>query len=114
MVIVLQVFANHEDVVMMDKKAKVTYDDPDVERVRRAHLNDLENVVPWFIVTYLWLNTGPAPWFANMLIRTFVLSRIFHTVSYAIIPQQPTRALTFFVAYGITGYEAITTLLHYS
>ncbi|XP_011158662.1 microsomal glutathione S-transferase 1 [Solenopsis invicta] len=107
-----RVFANQED-VSFNPKAKVTFDDPDVERVRRAHLNDLENVVPWFIVTYLWLGTGPAPWLAKTLIRTFVFSRVFHTISYAILPQQPTRVISFFVGFAITGFEALKTLMYY-
>jgi len=94
-------------------KAKVVYDDPDVERVRRAHLNDLENIVPWFIITYLWLETGPSPWLAKTLIRTFVLSRITHTISYIFLSQQPMRAISFFVAFGIMGFEAFKTLLYY-
>jgi glutathione S-transferase len=108
-----KVFANTEDMKMLSGKAKVTYDDPDVERVRRAHLNDLENVVPWFLITYIWLTTGPSVGLAKILIRTFVCSRIAHTLSYAVLSQQPTRAISFFVGFGIVGYEAITSLLYY-
>ena len=57
-------------------------DDPDVERVRRAHLNDLENVVPFLLLTPLYLSTGPAPWLAANLIRGFAAARIVHTVGY--------------------------------
>ncbi|KYN06612.1 PREDICTED: microsomal glutathione S-transferase 1-like [Cyphomyrmex costatus] len=109
------VFANQEDIAFSNiSKGKVVYNDSDVERVRRAHLNDLENILPWFIVTYLWLGTGPSPWLAKTFIRTFVLSRVIHTVSYVFFQQQPTRAISFFVAYGIMGYEAVKTLLYYS
>ncbi|XP_032664041.1 microsomal glutathione S-transferase 1-like isoform X1 [Odontomachus brunneus] len=111
-----QVFANAVDVASFKSslpKAKVAFDDPDVERVRRSHLNDLENVVPWFIMTYIWLSTGPSILLAKVLIRTFVLSRIIHTLSYAVMPQQPTRAIAFFVGYAITGFEAIASLLYY-
>ncbi|GAB1863360.1 glutathione transferase [Camponotus japonicus] len=53
------VFMNEED-VKLSGKGKVVFNDPDVERVRRAHRNDLENVLPWFIITYLWLGCGIA------------------------------------------------------
>ncbi|XP_029163891.1 microsomal glutathione S-transferase 1 [Nylanderia fulva] len=106
-------FANKED-LGFGKEKQVKLDDPDVERVRRAHLNDLENILPWFIITYLWLSTGPALWLAKILIRTFVLSRITHTISYVIFHQQPTRAIAFFVGILITGYQAFITLWHYS
>lgn len=104
---------NEED-TKFGGKGKVTFNDPDVERIRRAHRNDLENVLPWFIITYLWLGTGPSLWLAKVLIQTFVLARIGHTISYAIIPQQPTRAIAFFIGFGITAYQALSTLLYYS
>ncbi|KYN09411.1 PREDICTED: microsomal glutathione S-transferase 1-like [Trachymyrmex cornetzi] len=106
------ILASPEDGVFISK-GKAVYNDPDVERVRRAHLNDLENVLPWFIITYFWLGTGPSPWLAKTLIQTFVLSRIGHTISYVIFQQQPLRAITFAVAFGITGYETFKTLLYY-
>ncbi|XP_012522736.2 microsomal glutathione S-transferase 1 [Monomorium pharaonis] len=108
-----RVFSNQED-LMFGTKAKIAFDDPDVERVRRAHLNDLENILPWFTITYLWLGTGPSLWLAKILIRIFVLSRIVHTISYIILLQQPTRAISFFVGYSIMGYQAFMTLLYYS
>lgn len=104
---------NEED-VKLSSKGKVVFNDPDVERVRRAHQNDLENVLPWFIITYLWLGTGPSPLLAKILIQTFVLARIAHTISYVIIPQQPTRAIVFFIGFAITGYQTFSTLLYYS
>lgn len=109
--LIFKIFANPGD--GFGKKVKVTYDDPDIERVRRSHLNDLENVLPWFIITYIWLTTGPSIWLAGILIRTFVISRIIHTLVYAVFPQQPARFLSFFFGYCITAYEAFTSLLHY-
>ncbi|XP_011304858.1 microsomal glutathione S-transferase 1 [Fopius arisanus] len=105
-----KVFANPED--NFDKKSKITTDDPDVERVRRAHRNDLENILPWFVMTPIWLTTGPSYFLAMILIRTFVAARFVHTLVYAIVPRQPHRAVAFFVGYGITMYQAISTLLH--
>ncbi|RLU15994.1 hypothetical protein DMN91_011752 [Ooceraea biroi] len=106
-----KIFANEDDTKIVG--GKVVYNDADVERVRRSHLNDLENIVPWFIITYLWLTTGPSYWMAKTLIQTFVLARIVHTFSYAVCPQQPMRAISFFVGFGTMGYEALTTLLYY-
>ncbi|XP_070151218.1 microsomal glutathione S-transferase 1 [Polyergus mexicanus] len=108
-----KIFLNEEDTTFLHG-GKVSYNDPDVERVRRAHLNDLENILPWFVITYLWLGTGPSPWLAKMLIQTFVLARIFYTISYVIMKQQPTRVIIFFVGFGITFYQAFSTLLYYS
>lgn len=105
---------NEEDLGFHKGKAKIAFNDPDVERVRRAHRNDLENVLPWFIITYLWLGTGPSLWLAKILIPTFVLARITHTISYVIMQQQPTRAIAFFIGFVITGYQTLSTLLYYS
>ncbi|CAB0034047.1 unnamed protein product [Trichogramma brassicae] len=107
-----KVFANHEDALML-KKARVAYDDEDVERVRRSHLNDLENILPWVAITYIYLGTGPSNFLAGLLIRAFVLSRIGHTLSYAVFPKQPFRAISFFVGFGLTAFEAGATIMHY-
>lgn len=107
-----QIFINADDVEYF-KKGKTTFNDPDIERVRRAHLNDLENIPLWFFVTFLWLTTGPAVWLATILIRTFVLARIIHTLSYAVYPKQPYRAISFVLGLIIITYQAISTLLYY-
>ena len=98
---------------MMLPKARVAYDDNDVERVRRSHLNDLENIVPWIAITYIWINTNPNVLVASILIRAFVIARIVHTLFYAVYPKQPFRALSFFAGLGITAYEAVMTILYY-
>ncbi|XP_029167657.1 microsomal glutathione S-transferase 1-like [Nylanderia fulva] len=108
-----KIYMNEEDVTFLGK-GKVVLNDPDVERVRKAHRNDLENILPWFMITYLWLSTGPSLWLANALMRTFVIARIIYTISYLVIKKQPIRFLVFFVGYGITLYQAFSTLLYYS
>ncbi|XP_015180113.1 PREDICTED: microsomal glutathione S-transferase 1-like [Polistes dominula] len=108
-----KIFLNPDDTQFM-KNSKVGIVDPDIERVRRNHQNDLENILPWFIITYIWLTTNPSPWLAGMLIRSFVISRIIHTLSYAIYPQQPARAVSFGFGFAIMGYEALSSLLYYS
>ncbi|XP_011503141.1 PREDICTED: microsomal glutathione S-transferase 1-like [Ceratosolen solmsi marchali] len=107
-----KVFANHDDTLIL-QKARVAYDDEDVERVRRSHLNDLENVLPWIVVTYVYLGTGPSNLIAGSIIRTFVLARVGHTLSYAVFPKQPYRAITFFIGFSLTAYEALTTIIYY-
>ncbi|XP_043492199.1 microsomal glutathione S-transferase 1-like [Polistes fuscatus] len=108
-----KVFLNPED-TKFTKKSKVAFDDPDIERVRRNHRNDLETILPWFIITYIWLTTNPSPWLAGMLIKSFVISRILHTLSYSIFAQQPARVLSFVFGYTIIVYEIFYSLLYYS
>ena len=80
-----QAFANPEDIQLsLDKQAKVTFADPDVERVRRNHLNDIENIVPFVIIGLLYVSINPSPTAALWHFRTFFFSRIFHTIAYQV------------------------------
>jgi len=105
------VFANPED-AKMDPKGKVKLDDPDIERVRRGHLNDIENILPFFIVALLYVLTDPSKWLAIQLIRAFAVSRILHTFVYVICPlPQPSRGLAWMIGYAINIYMVIQVVL---
>ena len=54
----------------------------DVERVRRCHQNDLENVLPFVAIGGLYLTTNPALGTAKLLFRSFAAARYFHTLVY--------------------------------
>mgnify|MGYP003346307220 CR=1 FL=1 len=104
-------FANPEDTVMHKVKPK-TQDN--VERVRRAHLNDLENIPIFLMVSLAYILTNPAVWFATMLFRVFTLCRILHTVVYAIVViPQPARALAFFGGLAVTAYMSVQALIYF-
>ncbi|KAL1129004.1 hypothetical protein AAG570_013536 [Ranatra chinensis] len=109
-----QVFANPED-SSLTPKGKVKYDDPDVERVRRAHLNDLENI-PFFILSaFAYTMTNPTPWLAVNLFRAFTIARIVHTFVYAVfVVPQPARAIAFFVGIGVTMYMSLVSIAYFS
>ncbi|ALC48562.1 Mgstl [Drosophila busckii] len=103
-------FANPED--LMSPKLKVKFDDPNVERVRRAHRNDLENILPFFIIGLLYTLTNPAAFLAINLFRAVAIGRIVHTLVYAVVVvPQPARALAFFVALGASIYMALQVVL---
>ncbi|XP_076277172.1 microsomal glutathione S-transferase 1-like [Lasioglossum baleicum] len=106
------IFLNPDDPPYV-KGGKVT-PDPDIDRVRRCHLNDLENIPPWFIVTFLWLTTNPSAQLAGILIRTFVISRIVHTFSYAVVSKQPHRLVSYAVGLTVTVFQALCILIYYS
>ena len=80
----------------------------DVERQRRAHLNDLENIPIFIIVAFLYTLTSPSTFIAVNLIRLFTLSRIIHSFVYAIYPTQPTRGIVFGIGLLITLYMSLT------
>lgn len=106
------VFANPEDTKKL--KGVVKFDDPIVERVRRAHLNDLENIPAFWILGALYLTTNPAVAFATLLFRAFTLGRVLHSIVYAVIPlPQPARGIAFGVPYLINLYMGAQIVLYY-
>jgi glutathione S-transferase len=78
----------------------------DIERVRRAHQNDIENILPFLILGFLYMFTNPAYSTALLCYRIFVGARIFHTIVYLLIVPQPSRALAFFAGIFVNIYMA--------
>ncbi|NP_001005957.1 microsomal glutathione S-transferase 1.1 isoform X1 [Danio rerio] len=111
-----QVFSNLEDTAMAiaEDKKKLVRTDPDVERVRRCHLNDLESIVPFVVIGLLYALTGPVLSTALLHFRVFVVSRFIHTVAYIMALPQPTRGVAFGVGLLTTlsmAYRVLTTAL---
>ncbi|CAO1411884.1 unnamed protein product [Diamesa hyperborea] len=105
-------FANQED--LPDKKFKPKFDDPDVERVRRAHRNDLENILPFFVAGFFYVLTNPDAFIAVNIFRAAAIARIVHTLVYAVVVvPQPARAIAWFVCFGATAYMALHTTLYF-
>ncbi|KAF5305719.1 hypothetical protein FQR65_LT07615 [Abscondita terminalis] len=104
-------FINSEDTGPMKLKPKIH---EDVERVRRAHLNDLENIIVFFVVSFGYILTNPSLAFATLLFRIFVAARFVYTLVYAIyIIPQPARFFTCAVGYFTTVYMAVQTIIHF-
>nr|CAI5867502.1 unnamed protein product [Callosobruchus analis] len=104
-------FANPEDSAMYKMKP-VTNEK--VERVRRAHLNDVENIPIFTVAAFVYLMTGPNPWLAKTLFLAFTVARFAHTLVYAVVVvPQPARALSFFAGFAITAYMAIQGAMHF-
>lgn len=80
----------------------------------RAHQNDLENILPFFVIGFLYLLTNPAPWLAINLYRLVAASRILHTIVYAVVViPQPARFLAFVGAMMPTAYMTLQTILYF-
>jgi glutathione S-transferase len=63
-----------------------------VERVRRIHQNDLENI-PFFLAAgLLFVLSGPPLWLAQVLLYGYVLSRLLHFWAYVTAQNHETRA----------------------
>lgn len=108
-----RIFISPEDKVLAPG-AKVGIEDPDIERCRRAHRNDLENI-PFFITAaFVYLVSNPNPWLAQTLFLVYTASRVVYTVVYAIVVfPQPTRAIVWGVGYSIVIYMAAVGALNF-
>ncbi|BFG02931.1 microsomal glutathione S-transferase 1 [Drosophila madeirensis] len=104
-------FANPED-LRLSKDSEVRFGDDHVERVRRAHRNDLENVLPFMLMSLAYVAAGPHPMVARMVIRIGASARLLHTFVYAVVPvPQPARVLAFATTFTITCFEAVYVLV---
>ena len=79
-----QAFANPEDLTLARHQSTVVSIDPDVERLRRNHLNDIENIVPFVLVGFFYVATNPNKDVAYWHFRIFFISRLVHTVCYQV------------------------------
>ncbi|XP_040004811.1 microsomal glutathione S-transferase 1-like [Xiphias gladius] len=111
-----KVFANLEDTkfVSSAEDKKLVRIDPDVERVRRCHQNDLENIIPFVVVGLLYALTEPELSAALLHFRLFTGSRIFHTLAYVAALPQPSRGLSWILGMLVTfsmAYRVLSTVL---
>ncbi|XP_070532459.1 microsomal glutathione S-transferase 1-like [Ptychodera flava] len=93
------VFANPED-NPGSKKHDAPAVSENVERVRRCHLNDLENIPAFLALGAMLLVTNPSATIAIWHFRIFAVSRLLHTVCY-LNGIQPFRALCYMVGTSV-------------
>lgn len=82
-----------------------------VERVRRIHLNDLENL-PFFLVAgFLYVLSGPSLTEARWLLYGYVVSRLLHFAAYLTARTHDLRATLWTVGSLILVYMTIRALV---
>ncbi len=85
--------------------------DERVERIRRIHLNDLENL-PFFLVAgFLYVLTEPTLLLARVLLYGYVVSRLLHFAAYATARTHDARATLWTVGSLILIFMTCRTLL---
>ncbi|XP_046400235.1 microsomal glutathione S-transferase 1-like [Ischnura elegans] len=108
-----KVFISPEDTTLK-LGSTVRHDDPDIERARRAQLNDLENIPIFWIIGLLYTLTKPEPLIAVNIFRIYFFARAIHTFVYAfVVFPQPARALSFFVGFAVTVYMTVEVFLYF-
>lgn len=95
-----RVYASPEDYAVQGL-APARERDADVERARRAHRNDLENVLPFLAVGPIYALSGPTDAGAWTCFVGFTTARILHTIFY-LSGAMPHRTLAFAVGFAIT------------
>ena len=84
--------------------------DERVERIRRIHLNDLENL-PFFLVAgLLYVFSSPSLRVARWLFWSYVVTRLAHFVAYLTAQAHDVRAALWTVGSLILIYMAIASL----
>ncbi|XP_040387501.1 prostaglandin E synthase isoform X1 [Cygnus olor] len=99
-------FANPED-ALRNGGLQYYRQDPDVERCRRAHRNDMENIFPFLFLGAIYSLLEPSPAVARLHFFVFCAGRMVHTVAYLLRLKAPTRS----VAYGVAQLPCFSMAL---
>ena len=102
---------NPEDVRVYAGASVVDLEDPHVQRVKRAHMNLIENAIPFFVIGFLFAVTEPRLLTALVLYGLFVSSRVMHAAVY-LGGRQPARSLAWFI--GVATVVAMAGLVVWS
>ncbi|KAG9281778.1 prostaglandin E synthase [Astyanax mexicanus] len=90
-------FANPED-AMRHGGEQFCRTDPCVERCRRAHINDMENIFPFLFLGAIYSMTEPSLAVAKGHFLVFFLGRLVHSVAYLCALKAPTRSVAYTIA----------------
>ncbi|PQO23675.1 glutathione S-transferase [Rhodobacteraceae bacterium WD3A24] len=106
-------FASPEDLrpgpINPDPRPGQLEPDEAVERSRRMHRNDLENIPAFLACGLIFVAAGPPLWLAKVLMYGFVVARLAHTLAYATARSHETRA-----AFYTVGSLAVIVMALYT
>jgi glutathione S-transferase len=83
-----------------------------VERSRRMHRNEMENVPTFLVAGLLFVWTQPVLWVAQVLLYGFVVTRLGHFWAYSTAKPHEIRATFFSFGSLITIGMAVYTLIY--
>jgi len=81
-----------------------------VDRSRRMHRNDLENIPAFLACGLLFVAAGPSLLLANILMYSFVVARLGHTLAYASKQTHEVRATLYTIGSMVVIIMAIYVL----
>lgn len=82
-----------------------------VERSRRIHRNDLENIPAFLAIGLLFVAVKPPYWLAAVLMGIFVIARLVHTVVYATAQRHEVRATPYTIGSLVVIVMALYVLV---
>ena len=82
-----------------------------VDRVRRIHQNDIENIPIFLVAGFLYVLTEPSLWLARALLFGYVALRLLHSAAYFTAQTHDMRAMIFTPASLILIYITCRSLL---
>jgi len=88
------VYPNPEDAKLL--KGQQGAEDETVARIKRAHINAIENEVPFVLLGLLYAMLGADPMGMQIYAYTFFVARVLHSLCY-IFALQPFRTLSYTV-----------------
>lgn len=81
-----------------------------VDRSRRMHRNDLENIPAFLAVGLIFVTIDPPIWLAQVALYGFVLARLAHFVAYATKQTHEVRATFYTIGSSLVIYMALHIL----
>lgn len=81
-----------------------------VDRSRRMHRNDLENIPAFWMAGLIFAATGPALWLAQLLMYGFVAARAAHALAYGTGQSHEMRATFYTIGSLIVIFMALYSL----
>ncbi|XP_076245077.1 prostaglandin E synthase [Calliopsis andreniformis] len=88
----------------------------DVDRIREAHRHDLETVLPYLLITPIWLSTSPSFPLARMILTCFAIVSILYTLVHMQIlnVHHYFKAILSALELSILIYISIASVCHYA
>ena len=82
-----------------------------VDRSRRMHRNDLENIPAFLACGLIFVAVGPSALLANILMYSFVGARLVHTIAYATKQSHEVRATLYTIGSAVVIIMAVYVLV---
>jgi uncharacterized MAPEG superfamily protein len=82
-----------------------------VDRSRRMHRNDLENIPAFLAIGLLFVAVGPSLWLTIALMGTFVVMRLVRAAVYATAQRHEVRAVPYTIGSLVVIFMALYVLV---